>query len=149
MEGTRGAIGMTIVMTFVAGLAVLLLQANTPVARADAVTRLDWLGRCYPPVMAVGRYLPGDAPCKPSETLALSRLQIDLAAIGVIEPGERIEFVRQPRALTCWGVVLNGSQMAGWICSDASGLYRLDAQNQIASARWQLTASGEWLTVGH
>lgn len=148
MNPMRKTLGLLIATTLVLLFAFLLLQAGTPAVQASdaAVTPLGWLGGCYPPVRAVGRYFPGDAPCRPSQTLSLEQLAAALAANGVLEPGESLRFVPNAgaRALTCWGLVLGHGQAAGWICSDETGLYRTGMGGRLTSSHWLLHSDGAW-----
>ena len=151
MNGVRNSLGMMIVFTLVIGFGLLLIQAGTPAAQASeaAVTPLAWMGGCYPPVLAVGRYFPGDAPCRPSQTISLTQLEAALDAHGVLAAGESLSYAPQPRAraLKCWGLVMNGNQAAGWVCTDAAGLVRMSLDGRQLSARWQLLADGTWTSV--
>jgi hypothetical protein len=151
MNGVRNSLGLMIVTTLLLGFGGLLLQAGTPAAKASdaATTPLVWMGGCYPPVMAVGRYFPGDAPCQPSQTISLTQLEAALSAHDVLAAGESLLYAPQPRAraLTCWGLVMNGSQASGWVCTDAAGLYRLSLDGKLASGRWQLLADGKWIAA--
>ncbi|MBI3760671.1 MAG: hypothetical protein HY260_02250, partial [Chloroflexi bacterium] len=105
MDGTRRTLALMMTMTIVAGFAFLFVQTATPAAKAEenGGTHLGWLGGCFPPVMAVGRYYPGDAPCHPRETVSLAELQQEFNAQGLIKNGEHLEYAPQPRAraLTC------------------------------------------------
>jgi hypothetical protein len=149
MDGMRRSVALTLVTILVAGFAFLLLQAGAPAAQASdaAVTRLGWLGGCYPPVRAVGRYFPGDAPCRPSQTVSLEQIQAALSAHGVLRPDETLRYAPETRAraLTCWGLVMERGQASGWVCSDEAGLYRVGMDGRLASGRWQLLSDGAWV----
>ena len=153
MYGTRQTLGLIVATTLVCGFAFLLLQAGLPPAHAsgEPATTLGWLGGCYPPALAVGRYFPGDAPCRPSQTIALGEIEFGLKLHGVMQPKERLEFAPQPRArmLSCWGLITSGgAQPSGWLCSDRAGVYRTTMDGRMSSARWQLTVADRWITVG-
>ena len=162
LSGARLNFALTVVFVIIVGLAGRLFQvglANTqividpgarvaqaaPIESAAAV-RLEWLGACYQPVLRVGVYAPGDAPCQPGRTLSLKQLQADLSARGLLQPGERLDYAPGNRArhLACWGSIVDGTQAAGWICSDAGGVYRLDMHNRVVGGRWQLRPDGSW-----
>jgi hypothetical protein len=149
MDGMRNSVGLTIVTILVAGFGFLLLQAGTPAVQASdaAVTRLGWLGGCYPPVRAVGQYFAGDAPCRPSQTVSLEQIQAALSAHGVLRPGETLRYAPEARAraLTCWGLVMDQGQASGWICSDAAGLYRAGMDGRLDSGWWHLLSDGTWV----
>ena len=151
MDGGRNTLGLMMVTTILIGLGFLLMQAGTPTAKASdaAITPLRWMGGCYPPVMAVGRYFPGDAPCRPSRTISLRQLETALAANDVLKAGESLQFASQAqaRALKCWALVMDGSTATGWVCSDGGGLYRVGMDGGLASGRWQLLADGTWAAV--
>ena len=148
MNGMRKSLGLMVGTALMCMFAFLFFQAGAPeVQAAEAVvTRLGWLGGCYPPASAVGRYFPGDAPCRPSETISLAAIQSALSAHGVMIPGETLRFSpdMRARALTCWGFVEFRGQGNGWICSDEAGLYRVDMGGQPVSAHWQLLSDGTW-----
>lgn len=148
MNTTRATLGLLIATILIAGFGFLFLQAGTPEAQASGAdaNRLAWLGGCYPPALAVGRYFPGDAPCRPSQTISLSEIEFSMKTHGVMRLRENLEFAPQPRArnLTCWGLILDGAKAAGWLCSDDLGVYRTALDGPPASAHWQLDSDGLW-----
>ena len=152
MNGMRKSLGLTIATLMIAEFAFLLLQAGAPAVQASdaAATRLGWLGGCYPPARAIGRYFTGDAPCRPSQTISIEQIQAALGAHGVLRPGEILRYApeQRARALTCWGLVMDQGQPSGWICSDEAGLYRAGMDGRLNSGRWQLSTDGAWVEAG-
>jgi len=115
---------------------------NSPVANPTASTilvRFEWLNHCNSTPAQLGFYGANDAPCHPSRIASLTWLQSQLAAYGVLTFNEYLEPAPYPTNPACCVIVLTGPcTPAGWICSDAYGLYRTDTSGQDSGSRVQL-----------
>jgi len=131
------------------------LDEETPTAAAAGIApptptragpkifvRFEWLSRCgaAETLAQLGLYTASDAPCQPSQAVSLAWLQSQLAVNGLLTTGEYIEPAPDAPNLPCSLRVLTTTmnQPAGWICSDANGLYRADGDGVGAARRVQL-----------
>jgi hypothetical protein len=127
------------------------LTEEAPVAAAEIPTamptraalkifiRAEWLNPCNPAWTVIGLYTATDAPCQPSALAPLTRLQSQLALNGLLTPDEYLSSLPNAHNPACSITVLNSAdQTAGFICSDANGLYRADANGTASAKRVQL-----------
>jgi len=99
-----------------------------------------WLNNCDPTQTQLGLYAAGDVPCQPGRTVSLTWLQSQLTAAGMLASGEYLEQAANLTVPACFAAILTRADglQAGWLCSDARGLYRTDASGTDLGGRWQV-----------
>ncbi len=103
------------------------------------LVRFEWLNRCQPASGQLGFYAVNDAPCQPSRIASLTWLQSQLTANAVIASNEYLDQASNPVNAACSVIVLTHlGAPAGWVCSDANGLYRTDTSGRDPGSRVQL-----------
>jgi len=117
-------------------------QTNSPTATISTSTilvRFEWLNRCNASAGQLGFYAASDTACHPSRIASLTWLQSQLAITGMLFSNEYLDQAPYPANPACGVIVFTSSGTpAGWICSDANGLYRTDTTGQDSGSRVQL-----------
>ena len=153
---TRRPLVRVVVLLMLIGLGLRFIQVaagDAPPAQAAQTTgahellRVEWLDACGQPA-AVGLYRLEDAPCRPARQATAAWLQSQLAAAGLLQPGEFLQPAAASPGAGCGAEVLSATGApAGWLCADPAGLYRIDPAGGPNSSRWQMWADGQWVAV--
>lgn len=167
--GSRLNIGPIAVLTIVLFLIVrLFLMANgpnpgeaarpTPTPTPTLAPTATPTPQFYKPDLAacpqledkVGLYLSTDAACRPSKTLTVAELEAVSRETKLLRENEKMQPLRLPSQPTCAYAITTTTQLAGWLCTDAAGLYRADDLGRDRGGphwQWSTEGVGTWLPV--
>jgi len=99
----------------------------------------------------VGLYAVADAECRPTKTLTFEELVAISRATKLLRDGENLQRLSLGGQTACAYAVTADNQVWGWLCTDASGLYRVDhwGREWDGGTRWQWfsAGSGMWEPV--
>ncbi|MDW8326757.1 MAG: hypothetical protein RMK99_09335 [Anaerolineales bacterium] len=99
----------------------------------------------------VGLYTATDAICRPAKTLTFEQFVDVSRATGLVLANESVLRLGLEGRPACAYTVTVEDRIVGWLCTDATGLYRINSQGQDRDGgiRWQWSTEngGIWLTV--